>query len=60
MYKKTVSYTEIIRKCADKYVYLDTWVRPATKCLYYLNGGEVGKLGWEDCKGIVQDIMICM
>jgi len=27
----------------------------ATKCLYYLNGGEDGKLGWEDCRGIVQE-----
>jgi hypothetical protein len=27
----------------------------ATKCLYYLNGGEDGELGWEDCKGIVQE-----
>jgi len=27
----------------------------ATKCLYYLNGGDDGELGWEDCKGIVQE-----
>ena len=27
----------------------------ATKCLYYLDGGDDGKLGWEDCRGIVQE-----
>jgi hypothetical protein len=27
----------------------------ASKCLYYLEGGDNGKLGWEDCKAVVQE-----
>jgi hypothetical protein len=27
----------------------------ASKCLYYLNGGENSKLDWLDCKNIVQE-----
>jgi len=27
----------------------------AGKCLYYLEGGDDGKLGWEDCKAVVEE-----
>jgi len=31
-----------------------TYLHFATQCLYYLNGGDNGKLDWPDCQAIVQ------
>lgn len=31
----------------------EEYLQFASKCLYYLDGGDDGKLNWEDCKAIV-------
>jgi len=33
----------------------EAYLEFAGKCLYHLNGGEDGILGWEDCKAIAQE-----
>jgi len=33
----------------------EEYLQFASKCLYYLDGGEDGKLGWEDCRAVVEE-----
>ena len=33
----------------------EQYLQFASKCLYYLDGEDDGKLGWEDCKAVVEE-----